>query len=128
MSWRGQGGYAALVLLLGLTGCALDSLDTRVEQIAPIGDEAVIAGSADAVAVRASAMLQGLGITAEVVHEGAAMHLTCDTPSGKRFALTFKERQTPAGTETAVKLKWENGADDAQAVNILARLGTLNVR
>lgn len=128
MSWRGWVSCAAVLLVVGLVGCAMDSFNARIEQAVPVGDQVMIAGSAEAVAVRASAMIQGHGMTAEIVHDGPTVRLQCDTPSGKRFNLVFEEKPMPTGVETVVKLKWENGVDEPQAVYILSGLGTLNVR
>jgi hypothetical protein len=116
-------------LLLGLAGCAIDSVSARIEQKMPSGgDSAVVTGSADDVAVRAQAMLQGHGLTAEVKRDGSGVFLECKTPKGQHFLVRLVEQSTATGeVETQVHLLWEDSpADhDPLAVQILAKLWTL---
>lgn len=127
MSWRGRGSCAVAVLLAGLAGCAVDSINARFEQTRTSGDTTVIAGSADEAAGRAQLMLQGLGVSAEVRHERDEVRLACATASGKRFFLHLTETPTKTGAETRLRLEWESGPDDPLAARILAGLEALNV-
>jgi hypothetical protein len=134
MSWRLQESCAAVVLLLGLAGCALDGLSAKYQETKAGNSEPVLYGSVDSVAERTQAMLQGLGVTAILERNGNDVRLVCTSDKGKRFSVNFKEelQVTPGGAppekRTVVRLDWDNGPDDPLAVRILAGLGALGAR
>jgi hypothetical protein len=128
MCGRRQGSCAIVVLFLGLTGCALDGFNAKYQVTPAGGSEPVISGSVDSVAERTSAMLQGLGITAVLQRNGNDVRLACTTDKGKHFAVIFTEESSQMGTQTRVKMEWDNGTDDVVAVRILAGLGGLSAR
>jgi hypothetical protein len=138
MSRHGWGTGLALVVLVGLAGCATSSLTTRIEVTPPSGDGAEINGSADGVAVRAQAMLQGLGLQVETQHDHDEVRLVCSTASGKHFCLHLSETQelqdssnstnpNPSPrTVTHIKMEWEKDADVPTEIRVKAGLGSLN--
>jgi hypothetical protein len=115
-------------------------MNTRVEVTPPSDDGSlVIDGSADGVATRAQAMLQGLGVTAEVQHDSEEVRLLCSTASGKHFCLHLTEMQTETSMSSSVndkpslllvthiRMEWEKEADVPTEIRVKAGLGSLNM-
>jgi hypothetical protein len=118
MSWP---VCAVGVGLLFLAGCgAMQSFSILGVQSS--NGDLVLAGSAESVSQSAQSALSRLGLVAMTSRSGSEIHIVSKTPQGARFALVLVEDRSKWAPRTRVRVDWQDGKDDAFAVQLFAEL------
>jgi hypothetical protein len=117
-------GLVVAGVLVGVTGCTLDSLSLAVTG-GPPSREQTLNGSLDSVSACLQGALHQQGLIFTYSRDDESLRIQSATRTGQKFLLVLKRKKSAAGEQTVVRIDWLKDSDEKFWQSLLEVVGTV---